>query len=121
LLAEQALADRAGDVGAVGIKTNQRVAERWRHRRSDRLRHAEFGLMDGAERRSEGCLLCALGGRRLTRDQRREVLITGLAWQQQQHQDAEAKGAFEITLPPVTQRYHPYAHPDPNKRNVCFM
>jgi len=44
------------------------------------------------------------------------VLVSDLARQQQQHQDAQAEGRHEATLLPLTRRNHPYAYPDPKSR-----
>jgi hypothetical protein len=61
--------------------------------------------VDGAERRGKRRLLRAIDDR-LTRDQRGEVLLSDLARQQQQHQDAEAEGGSQTALRPVARCNH---------------
>src|SRR5712691_2161381 len=71
--------------------------------------------MDRAEGRGQRALVRTLDDRR-SPDQRSEVLVSDLARQQQQHQDAQAEGRHEATLLPLTRRNHPYAYPDPKSR-----
>ncbi len=71
-IAEQFSADRPGDVERIEI--GQRIDRRMRDAGADRLRHAEGGGVDGAERRIEDELVGALGDPRLMREQRAEIL-----------------------------------------------
>jgi hypothetical protein len=77
--------------------------------------------MDGAERRGKGSLLRALDERLLTHDASREVLVSDLARQQQQYQDAEAEGGSQTTPRPVTRCSHPNAYPDTTLRNTTHV
>ncbi len=110
-LAQHALANRAGDVGVVGVEPGQGIAVGRRHRRAQRARHGVHGFVDGAERRSERRLLQTLDHRLLAGEQRYEVLMGDLARQQQQHQEAEAEGGAKPALRPVTRRNHPTLTP----------
>src|SRR5262249_16421192 len=105
LFTQEPLADRPGDARVVRIETDQLEVQWQRDGVARRARDAELGLVDGAERGSKRGLLGAVD-HRLTREQGSEVLVSDLARQQQQHQDAEAEGGSQTALRPVARCTH---------------
>ena len=105
-LAQNPLANRVAEFGVVGIQRGERVTQGRRDPRAHRLRQIEVRRVDGSKRRGQTGFLWTLHGCHITRDQRSEVLIADLAWQQQERQDSNAEGARKDTSRPGYRRNH---------------
>ena len=98
--------DGAGDVGIGRAQARQPIGRRLRDQAADRMRKAEGGGVDGAERRRQRMGARALRDILLADQQRGEILIADLRRHQTERQNAEAEGADTDTLRPVTRRNH---------------
>ena len=89
------------------VETGERIAQRRRHRRAHRPRHAEGRGVDGAERRDARVRAAPVGNSRLPRNQRRQILRADRARSEDESQKAKAEGRDTAALRPVTRRNHP--------------
>ena len=111
-LAEQALADRAGDVGVARVETGERVAQRRRHRRAHRPRHVEGRAVRGARSaRSASAGRSAMTGWRATSAARScDPIALGTTMKVRR---PRPKG---VTRPPFGPRRDATIHPNSTQR-----
>ena len=88
------------------IEIDRLGAERLGHRRADRAHKAECRDVNGAERRGDQVVAPAVGNARLSREERREVLIADRGRRERDAESAEPERPRQRPRRPGTQRNH---------------
>ncbi len=109
-IAEQLAADRTGNVARV--ETGERVERRMRDAGAYRLRQAERGGVDGAERRGDQISARARGDAGLARQQRAEILVGDRRGHEREDERAGADPR-NAALPP--RHWNNRTHPTPTR------